>query len=71
MDDFDLMLVHMQKHQLYFKIILIHSRSMYTWCNSPIHDNMLKKNQYDSIKKRTVKLLNYSAKNHTDIKMDQ
>ena len=41
---------------------------MYTLFQSPINDNILQKNQHDLNKNRTVQLLNYTAKNYTDIK---
>ena len=41
---------------------------MYTLFQTPINDNIIKKNQHNSNKNRKVKLLNDSAKNYTDIK---
>ena len=69
MDKFNLFnLVQMQNNQQYLEASSIHETTMYTLYNSPINNNIIKKNHHDSNKNRTVKLINYSAKNYTDIK---
>ena len=69
MDEFDLFkLVLMPDNQQHLKAISIHVTAMYTLYNSQINDNILKKNHHDLIKKRTAKLINYSAKYNMDIK---
>ena len=69
MDKFDLFnLIYQQENQQYLDIISIHETTMYTLCHSPINNNILEKNQHDSIKNRIVKYVYYSANNCTDIK---
>ena len=67
MDEFDLFnLVYIQNDKQYLQAYSIHQTTMHTLFQSPINDNILKKN--DSNKNRTMKLLNYTAKNYTDMK---
>ena len=69
MEEFDLFdLVYIQNNQQYLQASSIHQTTMYKLFQSPINNNILKKNQHDLNKNRAVKLLNYSAKNYTDIK---
>ena len=68
-DKFDLFnLVYIQNNQQYLEASSIHQTIMYTLFQTPINDSILKKNQHNSNKNRTVQLLNYSAKNYTNIK---
>ena len=69
MDEFDLFdLVYMQENQSFLKSSIIHETTMYTLYGTPINNGILQKNTNDSNKKRTVQLINYSAKKYTDIK---
>ena len=68
-DEFDLFnLVYIQNDQQYLQASSLHETIMYTLFQTSINDNILNKNQHNSNKNRTVKLLNYSAKNYIDIK---
>ena len=69
MNKFDLFdLVNIQNNQPYLKSSSILETIMYTLFDTPINNDILKKNTNESNKKKTVQLINYSAKNYTDIK---
>ena len=68
-DEFDLFnLVYIQNNQQYLEASSTHQTIMYTLFQTPINYNILKKNQHNSNNNKTVKLLNYSAKNYIYIK---
>ena len=69
MDEFYLFkLVHIQNDQQYLESSSIHETTMYTLFQTPINNNVMRKNEHNSNKNRTVQLLNYSTINYTDIK---
>ena len=56
MNKFDLFdLMYMQEKQAYLKLSSIHETTMYTLYNTPINNDILKKDQHESNKKRQCK----------------
>ena len=72
MDDCDLFdLVCMQDNQQFLKEHLLYQTTLYTLFASTVNNNIIIKNQQNSMNTKTIKLLNHSAKNTLTSNMDQ
>ena len=69
MDEFDWFdFVHMEENKQFLKEHLLHETIFTISLNFLIDNNIIIKNQQNTINNKTIKLLNHSAKNQFDIK---